>query len=173
MSFQDNLRQFRNNLNISAKDFAAEIGIPYTKYIAYENKGVEPKYDTLIKIAAALHVSIDDLLGYKVDRLEYWLHKFPNAGLYAEHNGEDKVQLFINIGEPNTKKEIETVDRLTVAILENKEFIAEMEDIAQEAAKESDYDLIFSFTLSQRFLQKIGRGFLPQDTPDTKKSPTE
>ena len=64
MNFQENLRTYRERLGISAKDFASQIELPYTKYIAYENKGAEPKYETLCKIAAALHVSIDSLLGY-------------------------------------------------------------------------------------------------------------
>lgn len=68
--FQENLRAYREKSGITAKGFAAEIGINYTTYTAYENQGREPKYDTLIKIAAALHVSIDDLLGYTVDEWE-------------------------------------------------------------------------------------------------------
>ena len=74
-TFQDNLKSYRERLGINAKDFAAQLGIKYTTYANYENAGSEPKYDTLCRIAAALHVSIDDLLGYKVDRLEYWLNR--------------------------------------------------------------------------------------------------
>lgn len=63
--FQKNLKKCREEAGYEqAKDFAAEIGIPYTTYIAYESKGVEPKFDTLLKIAATLHVSTDTLLGY-------------------------------------------------------------------------------------------------------------
>ena len=83
-TFQENLRTFRERLGVNAKEFAAAIGLPYTKYIAYENKGVEPKYDTLIKIAAALHVSIDDLLGYQPDKVEYWITLVRRAGLMVE-----------------------------------------------------------------------------------------
>ena len=65
MGFKENLKQYREGLGITAKDFARQIGVRYTTYVNYENVGTEPKYETLIKIATALHVSIDDLLGFK------------------------------------------------------------------------------------------------------------
>lgn len=65
MSFQTNLRRFREATGYTAKDFAALIGIKYSTYVSYEAAGKEPKYDTLRKIAAALSVSIDELLGYE------------------------------------------------------------------------------------------------------------
>jgi DNA-binding XRE family transcriptional regulator len=64
--FKENLRKCREALGINAKDFAAQIGVKYTTYANYENVGSEPNYETLVKIATALHVSIDKLLGYKV-----------------------------------------------------------------------------------------------------------
>ena len=65
MNFQENLRRCRENAGFSsARAFAEHIGIPYTTYISYENKDREPKYDTLCRIATALNVSIDNLLGY-------------------------------------------------------------------------------------------------------------
>ncbi len=68
MALSDNLRRYREMAGITAKDFAALLGIKYTTYMAYENEGREPKQEALCKIAAALHVSIDDLLGYKPHR---------------------------------------------------------------------------------------------------------
>ncbi len=65
MSFQDNLRRYRETLYASAKEFATVLNVPYPTYLGYENKGAEPKYDVLCKIAEALHVSIDELLGYE------------------------------------------------------------------------------------------------------------
>ena len=65
MSFQDNLRRYRETLYASAKEFATVLNVPYPTYLGYENKGAEPKYDVLCKIAAALHVTVDELLGYE------------------------------------------------------------------------------------------------------------
>lgn len=83
-AFQDNLRLYREKLGINAKDFAAQVGVKYTTYINYETQGREPRYDILIKIAAALHVSIDDLLGYQPDKVEYWITLVRRAGLMVE-----------------------------------------------------------------------------------------
>ena len=69
--FQGNLKRLRIYKGFkTAKEFAAALGIGYTRYINYENKGREPDYETLCKIAAALNVSIDDLLGYRPDAWE-------------------------------------------------------------------------------------------------------
>ena len=63
MSFRDNLKSFRESAGItSAKDFAKSLKIPYSTYLGYENKGTEPKYELLCKIATALHCTTDDLL---------------------------------------------------------------------------------------------------------------
>ena len=72
MRFRDNLKIYREKLpgKVSAKDFAKSLKIPYSTYLGYENKGTEPKYDTLCKIAAALHVTTDELLGYTLDEYE-------------------------------------------------------------------------------------------------------
>ena len=48
---------------MNGKEFAKSLGLKYETYIGYETKGTEPKQETLIKIAAALGVSIDELLG--------------------------------------------------------------------------------------------------------------
>lgn len=64
MSFQENLKYYREQAGFkTAKDFADVLNIPYTSYVAYENKNREPKYEMLVKIADLLQVSTDDLLG--------------------------------------------------------------------------------------------------------------
>ena len=64
MNFSENLRRYRKAAGFqSAKDFAVKIGVSYTTYKSYENSSREPRFETLCKIAAVLHVSIDDLLG--------------------------------------------------------------------------------------------------------------
>lgn len=112
MGFQDNLRMYRERLGINAKDFAASIGVKYSTYASYENLGREPKYATLIKIAAALHVSIDDLLGYNFDQYAYWEEIATHAGFKVKKstNGKretveltpsGKIQKFF---QPDTKE---------------------------------------------------------------------
>ena len=66
MLFQERLRKHRTEAGYkSAKDFAMELGIPYSSYMAYENKKREPKYDVLMKMADKLGVTMDEILGYE------------------------------------------------------------------------------------------------------------
>lgn len=67
--FNKNLKKFREASGVSIGDFADSLGLSRNTYIAYENQNREPSYAVLIKIADALHVSIDTLLGYEVDIL--------------------------------------------------------------------------------------------------------
>ena len=149
MSFQDNLRTYRERLGINAKDFATQLGIKYTTYTAYENQGREPKYDVLCKIASALQVSLDELMDYKPDRLQYWLSKFPAGGLCARLEGK-KVSICLAIGEDG-----EIWDYYPVAILSTDEFVNEMEkiDSASKKEMESYYELLFNFFVTRRFVK--------------------
>ena len=119
MSFQDNLRMYRERLGINAKDFAAQLGIKYTTYAGYENQGKEPKYETLCKIAAALHVSLDDLMDYKPDRLQYWLNKLNTMQIESVLHEEDE--------------HIELYYEGLHAVFTIKEFIETMEGIEKES----------------------------------------
>ncbi len=59
----------------TAKDFAEVCGIPYQNYMNYENKGSEPKYSALCKIAKQLGISTDELIGngvYDYDLQAEW-----------------------------------------------------------------------------------------------------
>lgn len=65
MSFQEKLRYYREKAGYkSAKEFARLLGVPYTTYVAYENKDREPRYKTLCKIAQLLNVTPNDLLEF-------------------------------------------------------------------------------------------------------------
>ena len=63
--FSKNLRHYRQKAGYSsAKDMAKALGLSYTTYIHYENKGSEPRYDILCQIARLLNVTPDTLLGF-------------------------------------------------------------------------------------------------------------
>ncbi len=62
-TFADRLRAARDKAGYTGKEFASLLNIKYETYIGYENKGREPKYDTLIKIADKLNITTDELLG--------------------------------------------------------------------------------------------------------------
>lgn len=63
MSFQENLRYYREKAGYTTKTFSDLLNLPYATYAGYEYKNREPKYKLLIKIADLLNVSIDELLG--------------------------------------------------------------------------------------------------------------
>lgn len=77
MKFSVNLRKYREKIGLSRKDIAAILNISIQAYGHYENGEREPKLDTLVKIAAVLHVSVDELLGYTV----------PVVGEYEKYKG--------------------------------------------------------------------------------------
>ncbi len=62
-TFSERLRAAREKAGISGKELASIVGIKYHSYMSYENQGREPKQETLVKIAAALNITTDALLG--------------------------------------------------------------------------------------------------------------
>lgn len=63
--FGENLKKYRIKAGYkSARAFAEDLGIGTTQYRNYEIKGSEPKFDTLIKIADKLGITVDTLLGH-------------------------------------------------------------------------------------------------------------
>ena len=64
MEFQDNLKQARKNANLSRKDIASILNMNPNAYGMYETGKREPNLENLLKIASALNVSVDTLLGY-------------------------------------------------------------------------------------------------------------
>jgi transcriptional regulator with XRE-family HTH domain len=66
--FQKKLIKLRKSAGYeTAKDFATACKIPYQNYMNYENKGSEPKYEILCRIAENLNVSVDELLDHKTN----------------------------------------------------------------------------------------------------------
>lgn len=92
MQFKDNLKKYRTAAGYQqAKDFAAMLGIGYTTYMGYENRGAWPSQENLIKIAATLHVSIDVLLGYEENNVD-WIESKLKPALRATGIVVDSVQ---------------------------------------------------------------------------------
>lgn len=70
MALRDNLKALREKQGLNGKEFAQRLGLKYSTYMTYETtnpvKSRWPNEETLVRIAAALHVSVDELLGYTV-----------------------------------------------------------------------------------------------------------
>lgn len=57
------MKELREQKNISMKEAAACVGLPYTTYVGYEKGDREPNSEMLIKIASFYSVSVDYLIG--------------------------------------------------------------------------------------------------------------
>lgn len=110
MSFQENLKYYREKSGYkTAKDFADVLNIPYTSYVAYENKGREPKYEMLCKIADLLEVSTDDLLGRTSNILG--------------NNEDENLKIIINkLLKQNNEKELYKFDHLEIDKIQSNFF---------------------------------------------------
>ena len=63
MKFGDRIRYARECLDISRNELAKKLQMSYFTLSKYETSEREPDYQTLIRIAQALHVTTDFLLG--------------------------------------------------------------------------------------------------------------
>lgn len=57
------MKELREQKNISMKEAAVGVGLPYTTYVGYEKGDREPNSEMLIKIASFYSVSVDYLIG--------------------------------------------------------------------------------------------------------------
>ena len=89
MSLKDNLRYYREKSGFSARKFAAHIGIPYNTYANYEIKGTWASEENLNKIARALNVSFNDLLGSRTDAFSYYKERIEKDGVGIVKETED------------------------------------------------------------------------------------
>ena len=64
-TFAKRLRYYREKAKLQQKEIAKKIGISFAAYNKYETKDYEPNYETLLKIAAALGVDVNTLVGYE------------------------------------------------------------------------------------------------------------
>ena len=65
--FNENLKEARLKSGLSQKDLSENIGVAKSAYSLYESGKREPNVDTIKKIASALNVSADMLLGLEAE----------------------------------------------------------------------------------------------------------
>lgn len=66
-NFNENLKEARLKSGLSQKDLSENIGVAKSTYSLYESGKREPNADTIKKIASALNVSADMLLGLETE----------------------------------------------------------------------------------------------------------
>ena len=117
MSFKENLIKSRQALYPNAKEFAKKLGISYTTYLSYE-KGAWPNEENLLRIAAALHASIDDLLDYQPDKLTHLINRLGDNFKCIESGKPGMVTLIYKAAGKDQKKIEYSKEELT-AMLES------------------------------------------------------
>ena len=79
------LEELRKKENLSMREVAKKLNMPYTTYVNYEKGTREPNSETLIMLAKFFDVSVDYLIG--------------NAVMVAQKNKEIKKPTDINVDE--------------------------------------------------------------------------
>ena len=69
-SFASRLKAARHALGFTQKDMAFSLGIKQTRYAKYESGRSEAPYDVLVRIAHLTNLSLDELVGGNVKRVE-------------------------------------------------------------------------------------------------------
>lgn len=91
--FGTNLARLREESGISRKELAAAAGVSLTSIGYYETGKSDAPLATLVKIASALHVSIDALLGYHLDEYERAAAIWRKAGFSIIKRENDTVYI--------------------------------------------------------------------------------
>lgn len=91
-NFSDNLLKWRKEQGFTRADLAQIAGVSTAAIGLYETGEREPKASILQKLAAALHVSIDELLGYEVNNFEA-------CRRMVEQTTISGAPLFVDIGD--------------------------------------------------------------------------
>lgn len=61
--FNNNLKHYRKRKGLSGREFSELLGIGYSTYMNYENRGNQPPFEILCKMADILGVTTDILIG--------------------------------------------------------------------------------------------------------------
>lgn len=94
IQFTKKLKQLREAHGLSRQELADMSNISSAAIGYYETGKREPQASTLVSIATALHVSVDDLLGYHVDLYERAEYMLQSVGITTSHN-TDSINLHI------------------------------------------------------------------------------
>lgn len=65
------IKILRSNYGLTMQDLANQLGVTKSAVSMWENKGVVPRDDILILISQKYNISIDKLLGNKIDSQEF------------------------------------------------------------------------------------------------------
>lgn len=79
MGVGENIRSARQRANLTQKQLGALCGIAEPTIRRYELNKLNPKFDTIVKIASALGVSAAKLMSYEWTDCGYWTKRFQHG----------------------------------------------------------------------------------------------
>lgn len=85
-TFAERLRYYREKAKYNQKELASIVGITFAAYNNYETKGAQPKIEILIKLAKALNIDVNTLVGFQRNEKDYSLQLLNKSGFEAEQN---------------------------------------------------------------------------------------
>lgn len=147
MDFSTSLIMYRKKAGYkTGKDLANALGISYPSYMAFENKGREPKYETLCKIADALHVTTDELLG----------HKLGDAFSYCKNLIESFEYEYMDvIEEPGGSIGITTMNDQICRFQSKKEFVDYVLAWEKSFPDTDEYKIYFNMHMYEAMLSRF------------------
>ena len=143
-TFCNNFTKYMEISGISRKELAEKLHVTVATIGFYATGRSEPKIDTLIAIADALKVSVDELLGYVPDKLQYWINNFPIP----------EAEISVSNNAVNIVIENQSSGKWSI-IIPPEDFVHFMDEIAKKAHAETD-------DLYQRALSLATREFIMQ-----------
>ena len=94
-TFADRLKYFREAARYSQKELSEKINVNFSTYNNYETRGYQPKIEILIKLANALGVDVNTLVGFQPDDHSMLLHILLSADIAFELDPDDSNALYI------------------------------------------------------------------------------
>lgn len=95
-TFSERLRFYRIANGLSQSKLADRVGLTVQSYNNYEVRGYEPRYEILIKLAIALNVDVNTLVGYKSNKKETLLTKMLLAELTQIKVSVERIENILN-----------------------------------------------------------------------------
>ena len=95
MTFAERLRFYREKANLSQKELCEKMDISFSTYNNYETRGYEPKIDILIKLANALGIDVNTLVGFQQNEKDALLNVLRAADIPFKSDPDDENALFV------------------------------------------------------------------------------
>lgn len=156
MDFAKRLKSIREHANLSQKEVADKVGLSAQAYNNYEKRGYNPTPELLVKLAIALNIDVNTLVGFdkKRDDLQYIRTVLSQADIVVisvTKTEDDDDYLITYEHEDGIRSNLCLMS--TALKIINK----------CEAAAEKEKSLLFNSKIEEEFLSNNNFLFLPEE----------